>query len=154
MMDEVMKLAHEPMFSNFTWGELFPMEILMGDGKGAALLLDNRIPWILMALRNNFGPVTINTWHNGGQFSYRGYRPWNVKVGKPFSQHKFGRGIDFDVKGMTAEEVREAIKKDQKFWLEKGITRIEDKVSWNHLDLAMVKTPFMEPQKQIVFFGA
>jgi hypothetical protein len=154
MIDETMKLANETFFGSFKWGEIFCMEMLMGEMKASALFLDNRMPSILMALRAEFGPIMINDWYKGGKFSYRGVRPWNVKVGAPFSQHKTGRAIDYHTKDFTAEEMREAIKKKQEYWLDLGITRIEDKKSWLHFDLAMVKTSHNEKQKEIVFFGA
>jgi hypothetical protein len=44
-----------------------------------------------------------------------------------------GTGIDFDVKGMCAEEVRQWIERNQ--ILLPYAVRLEDAVSWVHLDL-------------------
>ena len=91
-------------------------------------------------------PITINNWHRGGKFSQRGLRSnlssifmSKFKKGRMYlSAHVMGRAIDFDVKGMTAEQVR--------MWLVEAEDvlpykiRLEHKmrgknISWVHLDL-------------------
>ena len=47
--------------------------------------------------------------------------------------HKFGKALDFDVKDLTAGEVRKEIVKKQKLF--PFIKRIEKKVQWIHIDL-------------------
>lgn len=76
----------------------------------------------------------INNWKDGGQFSYRGYRPPECKQGALVSAHRFGRAIDFHVAdgSITAEEMRKLIIKNRdKF---PGIKRMESGVNWVHID--------------------
>ncbi len=53
------------------------------------------------------------------------------KVGAKYSQHRFGRAVDFDVKGISAETVRNDIRKG--YFSE--ITCIEADVNWVHIDV-------------------
>ena len=98
-------------------------------------LIDNRLLWTMQEIRKRFGkPVMVNNWHKDGDFKYRGLRPFECSVGSKWSDHKFGRGVDFDVAGKTAEEVRQDILKNQKTVdAYKHITVIEDNVTWVHL---------------------
>lgn len=62
-------------------------------------------------------PVYVNNWYWGGNKSQRGFRcnlcPL-VKSKKTLyvSAHMLGKGVDFNVKGMTPDEVREWIHKN------------------------------------------
>ena len=108
-------------------------------GDGALLLMDDRILIALDTIRNLFErSITVNNWHYGGGFTQRGWRD-DAEVGSKFSQHRFGRAVDFDVKGMTAQEARDAI---IEMWPLSSklqhITRIEDGVNWCHIDCAPV----------------
>ena len=79
-----------------------------------------------------------NNWAIGGQFSQRGYRTNDDPVCKaqkfvPGSAHFKGMALDFDVKGMTAEQVRKWLYENQedapvRFRVEKG-------VNWVHVDV-------------------
>ena len=59
-------------------------------------------------------PITVNNWASGGNFSQRSIRCNLCQIVKVktnanalyMSSHVNGAGIDFDVKGMTAQEVR------------------------------------------------
>ncbi len=79
-------------------------------------------------------PVTCNNWHEGGTFSFRGYRPGWCTVGAPKSPHRKGKGFDVDVQDMTPEEVRQKVLANQDNPLLKFINRIEAKVNWFHFD--------------------
>ena len=77
--------------------------------------------------------IGVNNWHEGGPFSQRGFRD-DPATGSTFSQHRFGRALDFDVVGMAADEVRSWILnhvKELPF-----ITRMERDVNWVHIDCA------------------
>ena len=104
-------------------------------------------------------PITINNWHTGGSFKQRGLRS-NLgyifakyfKRGKLYlSGHVLGRAVDFDVKGMTAEEVRQWLKTISKHLPYK--IRLEHKmkgkfITWVHLDLI-----WEAKNKKIYFFN-
>lgn len=94
---------------------------------------DSRILYQIDLIRDWFDkPMIINNWCFNGKFKYRGFRPFNCKVGSKNSAHKFGRAIDFDIVGLTAEFVRKEIMRNQKQF--PYITRMEDKVNWVHFD--------------------
>lgn len=86
-------------------------------------------------------PMTINNWFMGGQFSQRGLRtnlsPLVVEktnAGKLYmTAHGNGAGIDFDVKGVPAEEARQTIIAN-KNRLPYPI-RLEAGVNWVHQDM-------------------
>lgn len=87
----------------------------------------------LQALRNKFGPTTVNNWHTGGGNQYRGYRELDCIIGAMYSQHKLGNGFDCSFKHFSAEQVREYILANPDEF--PHITAIEGKVSWLHFDV-------------------
>lgn len=118
--------------------ELIPPEVWKVHGEnGMHLFIDVRVLMILDRIREFFGaPVTVNNWHRGGKFKYRGYRPdayYNGAV-LPASQHRFGRAADLDIKGVTAVQARDIIMNHQAQF--PFIRRIEDDVNWLHFDVA------------------
>ena len=115
-------------------------------------------PKILIALdnvREYFGRhMTVNTWHDGGQFQWRGYR--TVEAAKALGsisgheQHQQGNAFDFDIQGYSANTIRRAIKADQDNPMFEGIMRLEANVPWIHKD---GKT-LVEPEERIYLFNA
>lgn len=75
-------------------------------------LIDN-IDWV----RENLGKTTVNTWYWGGRFDERGLRDNTQPIFKGKTQrgqlylsgHVLGMAADFDIEGMTAQQVREWI---------------------------------------------
>lgn len=136
---------------NFLVEEFVPQKIYEKYGDASLWFVDPKIVNIAQLIRDYFGKsMTINNWHNGGSFNYRGFRPdsfyyqWNADIsaytskrkGK-LSQHRMGRAIDFNISGMTADEVREEILKNEEMWIEAGVTTMEDAAyskTWIHLD--------------------
>jgi hypothetical protein len=101
------------------------------------LFFDSRILCQLDSIREYFGkPIIINNWSWKGNFQFRGFRPFDCTVGSKYSQHKFGRAVDFDIEGFSAEEIRNQIIKNQHKEDFKYISRMEDNVSWVHIDCA------------------
>lgn len=103
---------------------------------------DPRLIETMYVIRENLGKaIHVNNWATGGSLSQRGLR-CNVcalvrektMLEKPYiSTHLQGTGIDFDVKGMSAQQVRDWIVGNQDI-LPYPI-RLEDKVTWVHLDV-------------------
>ena len=121
---------------NFVIQELVPPEIYQAMGNNSLLVMDDRILRIADFVRDYFDvPVTINNWHGGGQFSQRGFRTQQQAGGADHSPHFYGRAADFDVKGMTADEVRKAIMEDSNHGDFSLITGMELNISWIHLDV-------------------
>jgi hypothetical protein len=113
---------------------------------GLYLLMDWRILWTMDALRKRYAsPITINDYHAGGKFTQRGFRD-DPGTGAEYSQHRFGRACDFDIKGVPAEAFREAVRAKRLRDELQYITRIEDGVGWCHIDCAGV------PGDEIIFF--
>lgn len=108
-------------------------------------------PYILMTadgLRRRYGKMVANTWYWGGLNQFRGWRPPWCSIGAPLSMHRFGRAIDLDPVEVTAEEIRDDMRRLPDIILAfKYITRVEDKVSWLHVDRANVISD------EIVFFN-
>lgn len=88
--------------------------------------------------------MTINNWHTGGPFKERGYRTPNSEVGGRLSQHRRGAAIDFNIKGIPPDEIRNRILADQKTFIAQGLTTLEDEdfaITWVHADMRMFLTP-------------
>lgn len=99
-------------------------------------------------------PITVNTWHKGGQFSQRGLR-CNVcqlvadKNSIYLSAHCLGKAIDFNVTDYTTEQIYEAIRSNiDKF--EYPIRMEITGGNWNHID---VYQPLDSETKLIEFNG-
>lgn len=102
--------------------------------------------WMLLIIRKNINkPMTINTWFWGGKFSQRGlrsnvqniFRQMFMSLKLYLSGHVLGEAFDFDVKGMTAPEVRVWIKENQhlfpfKIRLERN--KNGKPINWVHAD--------------------
>lgn len=101
--------------------------------------MDDRIMWTLDKLRDFFGkPIIVNNWKAGGTFDQRGYRD-DPATGAKYSAHRFGRAVDFDITGTTAEQFRQMVKKGALANELKHITRIEETakgkpITWIHID--------------------
>lgn len=98
-------------------------------------------------LRETFNkPITVNDWADGGVFSQRGLRcnlcqlvSQKTAKGQLYvSSHILGKAADFNVKGMTAEEVRQWIIANKEK-LPYPIC-IEDGVNWVHIDMRRLGT--------------
>jgi len=102
-------------------------------------LVDERLIVIMEKIRISLNePVYINNWKWNGNSQYRGFRPQSHSSVR-YSQHKFGRGIDFHVRNLTADEVRQYILNHEQEYMDLGVTRMEDgrdAPTWVHLDLA------------------
>jgi hypothetical protein len=115
---------------------------LNGYGHFAWNFFDVRLLVTMETIRIAIGkPIYINDYSVHGTFSQRGFRcilcdlmQVVYKLGKLFTDpHALGKALDFDVKGMTAQEVRD--------WLVTNQTilpypiRLENNVEWVHLDV-------------------
>ena len=111
-------------------------------GESAWKFLDFRLLHCLLIIREGIGkPITVNTWYKGGKFSQRGlrtniqgiFRGYFKKWKLYLSAHILGKGVDFDVEGMTVEEVHEWIIDNVHLFPYK--LRLEFGVNWNYLDV-------------------
>lgn len=102
---------------------------------------DPRLLDTLLVIREAINkPIYVNNYDMGGKYDERGYRCNICAIPKDktrleklyMSAHCQGMAVDFDVKGMSAEEVRKWIK-DNQILLPHPI-RIETDVDWVHID--------------------
>ena len=124
---------------HFTLEELVDRDTFFSEGEKAWDLLHPDALVSLDGIREFFQlPVTVNNWKWDGDFQYRGYRPPHCNIGAEHSYHRRGMAFDFDVKGMTAHDVRNAIlsnRTDGRLW---KIMCLEDDVSWVHFDVGEI----------------
>lgn len=108
-------------------------------GDNSIWFVDPRVVKLANFIRTFFGRgVTINNWLWNGNYDQRGFREPESTTGGKLSQHRFGRAIDINVKGMTALEVYNAILANEKVFMEAGLTCMEDIAdtpTWCHLDV-------------------
>jgi len=114
---------------HFKLQELVPANIYTTFGETAWQFMDSRILMNLDFIRNTLG-LAVNV--NGNKFNYRGFDDGGYRTNQ--SQHLFGRAIDFDVVGMTAEQVREWLRLNYRLLPEPNIW-VEDDVTWVHMDV-------------------
>jgi hypothetical protein len=116
--------------------ELVPEGVYKDRREASLQLIDNRIVEFIEGLREALGrSITVNNWLWGGEFQYRGLRTPESGAYSKYSQHTFGRALDFDVQGMTAQEVRNWIINNRDLDFVRPITFIEGSVNWCHVDV-------------------
>lgn len=128
----------------FSIKELVDAEVYQLHGESAWRFIDTQLLECLLIIRKCIGkPITVNTWTSKGRFSQRGLRhnqsSMVVRKTRPYlSAHMFGKAVDFDVRGIEAEDVRN--------WITQNIDlfpckiRLEHKkngvpINWVHLDV-------------------
>jgi len=135
-----MREFYKPQF--FKTEELVDPDTFFAFGERSLMFLDIRVLKLIDAIRIYFNsPMTINNWNTGGGFKNRGFRNPKSSVGASYSQHRFGRAVDFDVRGKTADQVRQIILNNQHIHPFSEITRMELGTNWVHIDLGMVESP-------------
>jgi len=95
-------------------------------------LLDERLIKADQALRDKFGPVTINNWFTGGNRNWSGLRMPESPDYSLTSQHSFGRASDKIFSLEPANVIQDYILSN---WRELGITGLELNTSWVHTDV-------------------
>lgn len=130
--------------------EFVPQEIYQKFGDSSIYKINPKIIMAIEIVREYFNnPITINNWHIGGQFQYRGYRPDNYENKASKSAHYLGMAVDFDVKGFESEEIRnEIIKNYKKFPFITRMEHIDTKtgkpINWVHIDIMPTKLSGIE----------
>lgn len=125
--------------------ELVSKKVYDKYGEQAWMFIDTKLIKILDLLREHFGkPITVNNWMWGGTLEQRGLRANKdelVANKKDYyiSQHCLGKAVDFNVKGLSAQEVYDEILRNKdKFYLISRIENIKDTPTWVHIDCANV----------------
>lgn len=124
-------------------------------GEGAWDFFDPRLLETLLWVRETLGkPIYVNNWQVGGNLTQRGLRCNCCALVKEktmlekvyMTAHSQGMGLDFDVKGMSALEVRNWLR-DHQDELPYPI-RLEADVTWVHLDVRN------NTHKKLIYFYA
>jgi hypothetical protein len=113
-------------------------------------------PQILKAidwLREQYGTCIINNWKRGGPFQYRGLRQKASKYYREGSTHSLTpdrqvQGADCSFTRITAEEIRQDIRKREVNGESMPFTRVENEVTWIHVDVkptGLSKVHFFNP---------
>lgn len=119
---------------NFYLQEFVPLSMYEEEGERAIGAIDERIIISAQTLRDELGsPLSINTWHSGGERYESGLRVEGMTHYSRLSQHTYGRAVDIVSNKYLAQELREHILRNPRKY--PYITRLEDKVSWLHMDL-------------------
>ena len=125
---------------HFDIKELVCPDVYKKFGQIAWQFFDDKMLMTLDLLRDQLSPIYVNNWDINGQFDERGFRCIQCSLVKKaikdkrlyVSPHMTGQGVDFDVEGMSAGEVRIWILSNQ---IKLGFPiRIEKNVTWVHLD--------------------
>ena len=132
-------MIYKPIY--FTIDEIVCPHVYDKFGETAWQFFDQRLLITLDLIRDKIGrPIYVNDWMVHGKFDERGFRCIQCSLVKKaiaeerlyVSPHMTGQGVDFDIQGMMASEVRLWIAKNEKI-LPYPI-RLESNVSWVHLD--------------------
>src|SRR3990167_5426915 len=122
----------------FTIQELVPKELYAKWGDKSIWFIQRETLLLADFIRDRFGKaMTINNWHSGGSLNNRGFRMPDAAIGGTLSQHKFGRAIDFNIAGITPQDVYKDIIDHSDMYMKAGATTVEDVAftnGWTHLD--------------------
>jgi hypothetical protein len=130
-----------PVSKYFELPELVCPHVYHKFGETAWQFFDDKLFAVIEVIRERLGrQMLVNNYLNTGKYDERGFRCIQCDLVKKaiaakqlyVSPHMTGQAIDFDVKGMAAEEVRQWIIKNQ-ILLPHPI-RMEKDTSWVHLD--------------------
>ena len=128
----------------FSIKELVDENVYNRYGEGAWKFFDDKLLECLLIIREHFGnPITINNWAFGSRFSQRGLRHNQSPMVRNkksiyLSAHMMGKAFDFNIEGVTPNEVREWIRTHPdrfpcKVRLERNLKG--SPINWVHLDV-------------------
>ena len=112
--------------------ELVPEHVYLKYGEAAWQFFDINMLKTADALRERFGPLVVNNWKSGGQFSERGLRSFDYGGIFNRSLHKYGKALDFHSNTFTSEEIRQYILDNPDEF--PYISCLEMGVNWVHFD--------------------
>lgn len=122
---------------NFRAGEFLPPDAHLYHEDPLSLISGWQLR-VAEALRARFGVTYINTWlWNEKGAVGRGVRiseGVTAKIGVLGSRHRFALALDCKFKDVTADEARKGIKTSEFYFMDVGVSRFENKVSWLHVD--------------------
>lgn len=129
----------------FRLGEFLPEDAGEVLGNPVAWFWENgRGEWldrVSLALRKQFGPMTINNWMWNGQFNARGIRLEKgvSNIGGKGSRHRRAMALDCHFRDTELREVYRHFAQHPEHWLRVGVHRYErtqggKPITWLHVD--------------------
>lgn len=119
----------------FYLAEFVPEEIFDIYGRKSIWFVSDWQILIATAIRKRYEkPLVINDWMWGGKLQNRGTRSPFSNVGAPWSQHKMKAAIDFNVMGMSPQELFEDMPKWHFIKLIGATEDIAYTPTWSHID--------------------
>jgi len=121
---------------NFWLAELLPPELFKNPRVMPIWYLTEFLATVPQKLRDELArPITVNSWFNGGSYSYSGLRLPETDVGAKLSLHRFGLAVDVKVEGISPQEVVDFVKSHRiKLPEITAYERTSDTPTWCHLD--------------------
>lgn len=121
---------------SFDLRELVPPSVFDRFGEEAWLLLNEDALRSLQAIRDKFGPITVNNWHTSGAFKESGLREADTKTGAPKSAHKRGEAFDCKPKACRVRDVYDYVLANPgEFPLIRRVENIKAAPTWFHFDV-------------------
>ena len=123
--------------------ELVCKDVYVRFGERAWAFFDERLLWTLLFIRQAINkPIYVNNWQIGGNLKERGLRCnlCNIVDSKtashiPYiSPHVQGQAVDFNVTGMTSEQVQQWLR-NNKHLLPYPIRMELNTSTWTHIDM-------------------
>jgi hypothetical protein len=123
---------------NFYLDEFIDPATYAARGSRSIELIDIRLIDAIQYMRDDLGPLFVNTWARGGTRRLSGLRPHDTTVGAKWSQHKFGNALDIISPTLEPAEIHRFIHEKEDLFLGKGwVTTLEDlrdTPTWTHMD--------------------
>lgn len=120
----------------FDLRELVPPDLYMARGQSAWELIEPRLLVVADALREKFGPLTVNNWHLGGSYTQSGLRDPVTGIGARLSQHKRGAAIDAKFRDAAPRKVFDYLLEHADEWpLLTVLEDVEHTPTWIHIDV-------------------
>lgn len=136
---------------HFRIQEFVPPDVYKQWSEKSIMFIDERVLITADKLRDMFGPMIVNTWHNPklikayGLRTESGLRSMTTTTGAAMSQHKFGRAADALFALHDADYVRKYVLGHAADFPHIGC--IEDDVSWFHFDVRNTLSQTLEVVK-------
>lgn len=123
---------------NFYLDEFIHPVIYAARGAKSIQLIDHRMILLAQFIRDNMGPIFINTWATGGDRKNSGLRYWKEPLGATWSQHYFGNAFDCVSPQYKPKDIHEFLLANQDQLIERGwlttLEALKDTPTWTHVD--------------------
>jgi len=124
------------MTDHFRIEEFVPEVVFNQYGAQSIWFIDPRLPILAEALREKYGPLTVNNWLWGGGRQNSGFRLPDCETGAYLSDHKRGIALDIVPKNITAEEMLNDVIQNYDLFKPLGLTTVETGTKgWVHISM-------------------